>query len=501
MRAIVSVLGACLLAFASLAHGAIEKELDSVCLVTHNGSAGSGTCFTTMNTVGILTAAHVVSNGTARCQFTQRGYYSEPIVAQVVATNHDIDATLLAIPKSKFGGILPRAIALGEWKDLPKAGTAINTVGCPGGVKPSLKTGEYLKVLGYEQHSGRMLWSPAPEGGRSGSALVSNDGNHILGIICVRMGHEGAGPNCAMIRHAFKDTHFSDATIAYDAEVAEQPVGYFRNRGDSSESPSPTPPNPWPQPLVQQVQPAPAQPAVLPAEDDTGLLNNGTPDGDKQYLIKYRQEAAKQMKDLDRKLDGIADQQKDIAGKLNTQPLQALPPPPVTAPPVPLPPVADEDKPRVGTKLDQKLDDFLHKLPIQGPITKEDEKLLESDSWVKRAVGVEAPIVIQIVLIGLGGLLLYKLYQKLHTDKAANEAALSKIPGVGPGLAAAYDNADTINTAIATKLDAVKDDLKSHLTALATSAPSQGTAPAPAVAGSPAVVIHNGPAPVVGTGN
>jgi thiol-disulfide isomerase/thioredoxin/ribosomal protein L12E/L44/L45/RPP1/RPP2 len=146
--------------------------------------------------------------------------------------------------------------------------------------------------------------------------------------------------------------------------------------------------------------------------------------------------------------------------------------------------------------VDKKLDDFLHKLPIQGPLTKLQEKQLESGHPLEKFFGASAAIVLItvvgcLVIIGIG-LVLHAIYVKCHADKTAIAAQLSAAPGVGPALATGFNTLDTFNTGIDAKIQGAVNDLKSHLTALATPAPGQS---------APTVVVNPAPSGAVPTGS
>ena len=144
-----------------------------------------------------------------------------------------------------------------------------------------------------------------------------------------------------------------------------------------------------------------------------------------------------------------------------------------------------------GNKLEQKLDDFLHKLPIQGPITKLEEKQLESEHPLQRFFGANTAIVL-LTLVGVGLLLgvvlvLHAIYKAAHAHIAAITAKEAAIPVVGKYLAAGTAALDTFNTnQVDPKLTGLLDGLHAKLTALeAKVAPPAATPPA-----TPAVVIN-----------
>ena len=213
----------------------------------------------------------------------------------------------------------------------------------------------------------------------------------------------------------------------------------------------------------------PNLPHPLPYAPYTAPTQDAAEEG--HSLLPWRNHVDAELGAINRKLDSI-----------QSQPIA----PPAAQPtlPLPPPPAAEEKKEPTGNALEQKMDAFLKKLPIQGPITKENEKLLESTSWVKRLVGFDAEMLIQIALVVVAGLLIHGAYKKLHAAAPAIEAKLATIPGVGVGLAAGFEKLDTVNTGIDAKIQAATADLKSHLqslqsqlTQVATAVPAPGQAP------------------------
>ena len=134
---------------------------------------------------------------------------------------------------------------------------------------------------------------------------------------------------------------------------------------------------------------------------------------------------------------------------------------------------ADREK-SPGNAIEQKLDDFLHKLPIQGPVTKLEEKQLESEHPLQRFFGATAAVVLLTVVgtvfLVLIGLVLHAVYKKCHSDAAPIAAKLAAIPGAGPALAAGFGNLDVFNTQLDAKIQAAVADLKAKLTPAAPAA-------------------------------
>jgi thioredoxin 1 len=152
--------------------------------------------------------------------------------------------------------------------------------------------------------------------------------------------------------------------------------------------------------------------------------------------------------------------------------------------PAPAAPVAPEERP--GNRLEQKLDDFLRNLPVQGAVARVAEKQLESEHPLQRFFGASTAIVLITVFGGLllvGMLLLgHKVYQAAHAHKTQIDTALGNLPVGGAQLQTAFDKLDAFNTAnvdpkIADAIAAVKAELAA-VKAKAESALHVGTAAA-----------------------
>ncbi|MGA2032320.1 MAG: hypothetical protein ABSG68_08705 [Thermoguttaceae bacterium] len=275
------------------ANAALEKELNSVCLIANANARGTGTCFTTRGAVGVITAAHVAGSGNVTCQFVRNGYVSAPIAGQVVQSDKDLDVSLIVIPKAAFGGLLPTPIALGTAADLPKPGAIVDTVGCPAAAMP---TGEKLHVIKYENC--RIIYGPRPEHGRSGSSIFTADGTKIIGLICgfyggSGMNDGGEGPRCDCIRQRFANvdwTHIAERVNAMSPQpvvwmVPENaecencpnglcPLGRLLNRNGSQGGNGGGAVNPWPQGAGDALNLQPILDALRAQSDVQGQILN-----------------------------------------------------------------------------------------------------------------------------------------------------------------------------------------------------------------------------------
>jgi len=163
------------------------------------------------------------------------------------------------------------------------------------------------------------------------------------------------------------------------------------------------------------------------------------------------------------------------------------------------------DKTAKGTDLDGKLDAFLHKLPVQGPIVKAEEKAVESEHPLQRFFGASTAIVLltvigTLVLVAIG-MVLHGIYKLCHNHAPAIVSALSKVPVAGSALAGGFTALDNANTSVDAKVQAAlanaKADLQAHVAALKTASapPATATGTVSTTSPSPAAVL-NAPATV-----
>lgn len=166
-----------------------SKVIDAACRieVVGEGSVGTGCVFNvTTAVVQVLTAAHVVDAkiGTAvDCTFYYRGYPSGAIRGKVVWAargegKSTRDVAVVEIPRQSFGDIIPPVIPLAPDTRVIQRNETIQSCGCPKGSWPNAFKGHVLNV-----DESAIKICPRPAQGRSGSALVNEDGTEILGVI------------------------------------------------------------------------------------------------------------------------------------------------------------------------------------------------------------------------------------------------------------------------------------------------------------------------------
>ena len=187
-------------AFAAPAEASLNDCIDATCRITgpektlpdgqRGNDRGSGCAFhRVQGAVWVLTNAHVVTDATAvHCEFWQQGHQSSPLPGRVIARDAEIDAAIVEVPESAFGGRLPAIIPLAEAAQCPRPDETVTSVGCANG---AWATGWKGHVLGYR--GADLIFLPPPANGRSGSAVFNADGTKIVGLVRARNDAAGHG--------------------------------------------------------------------------------------------------------------------------------------------------------------------------------------------------------------------------------------------------------------------------------------------------------------------
>ncbi|KKN12830.1 hypothetical protein LCGC14_1012410 [marine sediment metagenome] len=147
---------------------------------------GTGCVFAVQgDTASVLTNFHVAGSvgTTVKVTFWQRGYRSVPVAGRVVWSSYKAgrhrDIAVVQVPLAALGGYVPPAIPFAGAN--AESGATVLSVGCSGGSWPTLFRGRVLATGG-----GVMKFLPPPAGGRSGSAIFSEDGSTIVGLLAWR---------------------------------------------------------------------------------------------------------------------------------------------------------------------------------------------------------------------------------------------------------------------------------------------------------------------------
>lgn len=211
-------------------------QLDAVCRISTipvNGhlEIGTGTvCGINDGYVYILTAGHVVQNQhIVNVECWHNGYITSKLQGQVLVSDMNIDAGMVVVPISVFGSSLPNIIALGDVADLPHPGDVLLSTGCALGEWPSMWRGH---VLSYDPADGRMLFTPVPEQGRSGSAITNASGTKIVGVLIAKTDKYGVSTRIDVLRNTMSASVASKATsFHWDDCVKQQTAIVLTNNG------------------------------------------------------------------------------------------------------------------------------------------------------------------------------------------------------------------------------------------------------------------------------
>lgn len=154
--------------------------IDSAARLSRRGGIGTGTWFYEgEKDYYLLTNFHVagVSGNKIQVEAWHRGQYHAPVEGKVVShyTADNIDIAVVEVPKSSLR-FRPKILPLAS-RDFKIKGP-IYSVGCPEGSWPTAFAGTALKSDNSLIH-----YTPAPKGGRSGSAIINEEGTHIVGLV------------------------------------------------------------------------------------------------------------------------------------------------------------------------------------------------------------------------------------------------------------------------------------------------------------------------------
>ena len=390
-------------------------------------SGGSGVPVRWAGRVVALTARHVVQDAVT---ITIRTATGKCFPARALFMDAAWDCAVLEVPQPL--DIEPAALAFGQGAEL-QIGQRYESCGwgpCKAPERLAANTGE-LREFTSNQPNGAGEWAATVGYARPGDSggPVFNTQGQVVGIIwgCEPKYREVQWVQIGRV-HALLQR-----AIPLGRTVMQQ---QFPSRSGHQVYPTP---NPGTQPL--QCDPSsgccptskPLAPVVWPDASSAG---------GKDYMLPYRQEEAAKQTAMNQQLQTISGQlqaiQQAMAASGQQQP---------SAPQVIVQQPAAPEVERPGNKLEQKLDAFLEKLPIKGPLGNLADRQLESEHPLQRFFGASLAIVLITVVGGglvLGTLLLgHKVYQAAHAHKAQID---TKLAGV-PVLQKAFDRVDDFNTA------------------------------------------------------
>jgi len=176
-------------------HGGVSEAMDAVCRITAlDGGRGTGTVFhRDQFTIRILTNEHVVgpTADMCQCEFFVSGVVSKKVPGRVrFRRRHDAtdqDVAIVEVSVGHFGAFLPRVVPLAKPGEA-KYGRPMVTIGCPSGGWSTA-----VKVAHEKTFEGVVIFSPAPAQGRSGSPLLDEKGEKIIGLVAWNNTQAGTG--------------------------------------------------------------------------------------------------------------------------------------------------------------------------------------------------------------------------------------------------------------------------------------------------------------------
>ena len=165
---------------------------EASCRVRVSGSAGSGSSIAQDgNYIYVLTNAHVVgSSKRATCEFFRYGRKTARIPGAVIwksYSNRTVnDFSIIRLEKAKFGSFPPRIVPLAPPDHVVKQNDYIASAGCPSARWLQLWEGHALS----EASKNRVLFTPPPLGGQSGSGVytVINGHSYLCAVLTWKIG-------------------------------------------------------------------------------------------------------------------------------------------------------------------------------------------------------------------------------------------------------------------------------------------------------------------------
>ena len=160
---------------------------EASCRVRVAGSAGSGSAIAQDKSfIYVLTNAHVVgSSKKAACEFFRYGRKTGRIPGTVIWKSYSTrtvnDFALIRLNRSHFGKFPPRIVPLAPATHVVKQNDYIASAGCPSARWLQLWEGHALS----EAASNRVLFTPPPLGGQSGSGVytIINGNSYLCAVL------------------------------------------------------------------------------------------------------------------------------------------------------------------------------------------------------------------------------------------------------------------------------------------------------------------------------
>lgn len=172
----------------------INEAMEATCRVSsvNEGPIGTGIAVQVEGDyLYVLTNSHVVEGrNRVVCEFWRRGFLSPKLTGDVIFRKCDENQGIdIAVIRARINGMFkPVVIPIGDTQ--LAANSPIASVGVAKGTWPTAWIGH---IREYTDSGNTMLFVPTPANGRSGSAIMDEGYNTVIGLLYARNDHGGYG--------------------------------------------------------------------------------------------------------------------------------------------------------------------------------------------------------------------------------------------------------------------------------------------------------------------
>lgn len=171
----------------------INEAMEATCRISSNSGGPMGTGIAVQaegEYLYILTNSHVVEGkNRVVCEFWRRGFLSSKLTGDVIFRKRDDNQGIdIAVIRARVGAFRPTVIPIGNTQLI--ANSPITSVGVAKGSWPTAWIGH---IKDYTDEGNTMLFIPSPANGRSGSAIMDEGYNNVIGLLYARNEKGGYG--------------------------------------------------------------------------------------------------------------------------------------------------------------------------------------------------------------------------------------------------------------------------------------------------------------------
>lgn len=182
-----------LLAMSAIANAGINEAMEATCRISSNSGGPMGTGIAVQvegNYLYVLTNSHIVEGkNRVVCEFWRRGFLSLKLTGDVIFRKRDDNQGIdIAVIRARVGAFKPTVIPIGDTQLV--ANSPITSVGVAKGTWPTAWIGH---IKEYTDAGNTMLFVPTPASGRSGSAIMDEGYNNVIGLLYARNNRDGYG--------------------------------------------------------------------------------------------------------------------------------------------------------------------------------------------------------------------------------------------------------------------------------------------------------------------